>query len=141
METVPPELQAHVAQLDKHLEHTETVKGLKAGQNEIMDEFKRHEEENRDQFKKGAARMDGIDGKMDKFIEMIMQSNADRDRQHGELKNEIRDDKLRELTSKLEKAEGKNEKYDRRTWDVAMKFLTATLGLVTVGLLVALNWK
>ena len=57
MENVPPELQAHVAQLDKHLEHTDTIKKLKENDSKILgelDELKSGQEHIEDRLDEGA---------------------------------------------------------------------------------------
>lgn len=96
------------------------LNGLKEGQDSL-----RHDVETG--FEKGRKRMDGMEKEMGEIKSLLIQSNTDRDRQHGELKEEIRNKELAEIKSELRKKNEDEKKAEARKWDMTKIFLAAAV--------------
>lgn len=130
------ELNGHVKDLPVIMELHDDMTTLKDGQNEIMDEFQKHEEENKRQFDHGSEIMQELGEKTDRNaakIDEVAKEMADfkeqMTNQHNELLGAIKDEKTKQLESKLEDIVKKKEKNENRLWDILKIVIVFSLGV------------
>jgi len=110
--------EEQITDLERKIGQLPTIKKLKENDNRIIKDLEglrkgQEELENdvRTGFEKGRKRMDGMEGEMKEIKTLLINSKLDMDRNHTELKEEIRNDKLKRLEDRLEK---KDEELKRK---------------------------
>ena len=136
-------MDPHIAQLheqviktDAYKEVKEELDDLKGGQTAMLDEFRRHEAENRDQFDKGAKRMAGIEGKVDDMAKEIQELKTQMTTQHSELLGAIKDKENDRLKSEIKEIMESKKAQDGRIWDIVKIVLAVFIvgGLAAIGI-------
>ena len=129
-------MEPHIAQLDKQIQETDTVKSLHSRDEEIvkdLEDLKGGQASLNSKvdigFEKGRKRMDGIEADMKKLTQMFIDRDKKTDAQHTEVMEKITNNEIVKLKKELEDRDRSLEKKDSRVWEASKIALTAIVAI------------